>query len=169
MFRVAGSKQLTMTTGRSGMTVVEMIIVVSVIALIALISIPGLLSSRKHSNETSAIATLRMIATSQSVFREGDKDGDGRANYATLAELSQAGLVDEVVSAGTKHGYVIEVGVSSTAPETLWFAVANPVVPGSTGDRYFAMNHAGVVFYTDRARVLLNTGDCLINGMFPVQ
>jgi prepilin-type N-terminal cleavage/methylation domain-containing protein len=158
-----------MTTRRSGMTVIEMIIVVSVIALIAVISIPGLLSSRKHSNETSAIATLRLIASSQAVFRESDRDGDGRANYATLPQLEQAKLVDEVVGAGTKHGYSIQVAVSTTQPETLWFAVANPVLPGNTGDRYFAVNHAGVVFYTDRATVALNTTDSLIpTGMIPV-
>lgn len=158
-----------MRSRRSGLTIIEMIIVVSVIALIAIISIPGLLSSRKHSNETSAVATLRLIATSQSVFRESDRDGNGLANYGTLAQLSQGKLVDEIVGAGAKHGFSIQVAVSTTQPETLWFAVANPIVPGNTGDRYFAVNHAGIVFYTDRATVPLNSTDCLIpTGMIPV-
>jgi type II secretory pathway pseudopilin PulG len=157
-----------MMTRRSGLTIVEMIIVVSVIALIAIISIPGLLSSRKYSNETSAIASLRLIATSQTLFREGDKDGNGQANYGTLAALSNVGLIDGVVGSGRKHGYLIQAGPSTTAPETLWFAVANPISPGGSGDRYFAVNHAGVVFYTDRAAVALNTTDCVITGMLPV-
>lgn len=154
---------------RRGFTVVEMIVVVGVIAIIAVIAIPGLLSSRKSSNEASAIATLRLIASSQTTFREADKDGDGQADYGTLPELSQANLVDEVVGTGSKHGYVFDVGRSAARPDTLWFALASPAVPGSTGDRWFAVNHAGVIFYTGGPAPVFDTGTCLIPvGMLPV-
>lgn len=148
---------------------IELIAVVSIIAIIAVLSIPGVLSSRRSANETSAVAALRLIATSQTAFREADKDNDGQADYGTLAELSSVGLLDEVLGAGTKSGYRFDVAPSTTTPTALWFAVANPIVPGSTGERAFVVNHAGVVFYTGRGTLALNTTDCLIpTGCLPV-
>jgi prepilin-type N-terminal cleavage/methylation domain-containing protein len=153
---------------RRGFTVVELIAVVSIIALIAVLAIPGLLSSRRSANETSAVAALRLIATAQAAFREADKDNDAQADYATLPELYQVGLLDEVLGSGEKNGYRFEVAPSAGQPTVLWFAMANPIVPGSTGERAFVVNHAGVVFYTGGA-VTLNTTDCLIpTGCQPV-
>src|SRR5262245_33825620 len=48
-------------------------------------------------NEFFAITMLRSIATAETVFREGDKDGNGKRDYGTLAQLSQAKLVDAVL------------------------------------------------------------------------
>ncbi len=154
---------------RQGFTVLELIVVVGVIAAIAVIAVPGLMSSRKHSNETSAIATLRLVAVAQATFREADKDGDGEVNYGTLLQLAQANLVDDGVGAGSKHGYVFEVGPSGAQPGIRWFGLGSPVVPGETGDRWFAVNHAGVVFFTTGPAPVFDTGTCLIPaGMQPV-
>lgn len=155
---------------RRGLTVVELIIVVGIIATLAVLAIPGLLSSRKNSNEASAIGTLRLLATSQTAFREADKDSDGQADYAgTLAELAQANLVDDLVGSGSKHGYVFDLGRSPTRPDTLWFALGSPAVPGSTGDRWFGVNHAGVIFYTTGPAPVFDPNTCLIPaGMLPV-
>jgi hypothetical protein len=46
---------------------------------------------RLHARETAAVATLRNIASAERQFRElrtVDRDGDGRAEYGTLAELA---------------------------------------------------------------------------------
>lgn len=82
------------------------------------------------------------------MFREGDKDRNGVLDYGTLRQLSDANLVDPLLGSGEKDGYRFETRPSPTTPELLWFAVANPIRPGTTGDRYFCTNHSGVIYYT---------------------
>ena len=46
-------------------------------------------------NDANAIGMLKTINTSQTLFREGDKDGDGVFDYGNLLELSNATLVSK--------------------------------------------------------------------------
>lgn len=116
--------------------------------LVLAIAIPNLIEARKLSSGDSApIGALKTIGTSQSLFREGDKDRDGVLDYGTLTELAQQDLVDSVLGAGTKQGYTFLAAPSPLTPEFLWFAIANPVQPGVTGDRYFLTTHEGVIYY----------------------
>jgi prepilin-type N-terminal cleavage/methylation domain-containing protein len=74
-----------------GFTLIELLIVIAIIAIIASIAIPNLLSARVGANETSAIATLRNIASAQAQFQgsaKGDNDTDGEGEYGYFAELS---------------------------------------------------------------------------------
>jgi type IV pilus assembly protein PilA len=57
-----------MRTNQTGFSLIELLIVVSVILVIAAIAIPNLLRSRMAANETSAVASLRAINTSQIVY-----------------------------------------------------------------------------------------------------
>jgi hypothetical protein len=120
---------------------------------------------RKHVDERSAIEALKTIATAESVFREGDKDGNGALDYGTLAQLGEARLIDAELASGTKDGYLFAAGPSASTSEFLWFAVANPEVPTVTGDRYFETNHAAVIFATTTASFALNTTDCAISSI----
>jgi hypothetical protein len=117
---------------------------------------------QKHENELSAKRALYTIADAQSIFREGDKDGNGALDYGTLAQLGKARLIDAALASGTKDGYLFEAGPSTSTSEYLWFAVANPEVPGVTGERYFATNYSAIIFYSTSAPIALNTTDCLI-------
>lgn len=93
----------------------------------------------------SAISALRTLAVAQTLFREGDRDGDGVLDYAaSLAELGQAQLIDEALASGTKHGYRFEVRRSSEHPEFMWAATASPVEPGG---RSLFTNHSGVIWW----------------------
>src|SRR5262249_39321069 len=145
-----------------GFTLIELMIVIAIIAIIAAIAIPNLIQARKHGNETAAIGALKTIATSQSIFREGDKDGNGTLDYASLAQLSSTQLVDGVLGSGTKQGYLFFCAASTSTSEFLWFAMAKPAVATTTGDRYFETNHAAVIFYTTAGDFVLNTSDCTI-------
>jgi prepilin-type N-terminal cleavage/methylation domain-containing protein len=77
-----------------GFTLIELMIVIAIVAIIAAMAVPNLLSSRMAANDNSAISSLRMLVTAQSVFVNQsaiDSDWDGTGEYGTFAEL--AGLV----------------------------------------------------------------------------
>lgn len=116
----------------------------------AAIIIPNVMYTRNRTggNESAAIGALKTINTCQTLFREGDKDADALLDYGTLAELSDTQLVDAVLGSGQKQGYVFTVQPSPLTPEFLWMATADPASPGVTGDRYFATNHSGVIYYS---------------------
>lgn len=157
---------------KRGFTLIELMIVIAIIAIIAAIAIPNLIEARKHGNEAAAIGALKTISTSQTVFREGDKEGDGLLDYArTLGELSNTNLIDPVLGSGTKQGYIFDATHSTATSEFLWFATANPVQPGTTGDRYFATNHSGVIYYTgvQGTSITANNTTCVVpTTMLPV-
>jgi prepilin-type N-terminal cleavage/methylation domain-containing protein len=78
----------------SGFTLIELMIVIAVIAILALLAVPNLLAARLGANETSAIDSLRNLATSQCQFQTSvsvDNDADGNGEYGSLGEL--AGVV----------------------------------------------------------------------------
>lgn len=145
---------------KRGFTLIELMIVIAIIAIIAAIAIPNLIQARKHGNETAAIGALKTIATSESIFREGDKDGNGTLDYGSRTQLSATQLIDSVLGSGTKQGYFFECDKSVPTGEFLWFAEAHPAVATTTGDRYFCTNHAGAIFYTGLSSFTLNSSDC---------
>jgi prepilin-type N-terminal cleavage/methylation domain-containing protein len=152
-----------------GFTLIELMIVIAIIAIIAAIAIPNLIQARKAGNETSAIGALKTMATSQSIFREGDKEQDGNLDYGMLSELNNTSLIDSVFGTGTKQGYIFQSVYSFSTSEFLWFGTANPAIVGTTGDRYFTSNMAGVIFYTTSASLAVDTNTCLLpaNNVIP--
>jgi type II secretory pathway pseudopilin PulG len=69
-------------------------IVIAIIAVIAAIAIPGLLRSRSHSNETSAIGSLKVITSGLEQFRNScsvDLNTNGLGEFGYLEELSGLG------------------------------------------------------------------------------
>jgi hypothetical protein len=106
--------------------------------------------ARGGDQERAAIGALKMICTAETLFREGDKEGDGTLDYGTLDELGRASLVDAVLASGEKEGYRFEARPSTSTPEFLWKAVANPIEPEGYGGqrRSFAVDWTGVIYYT---------------------
>ena len=119
---------------------------------------------------TAAVGALKTITTSQSVFREGDKEQDGNLDYGMLTELSNITLIDSVLGAGSKQGFYFSCTYSYLTSEFLWFALANPQVPTSSGDRYFETSAAGVIFYTTNLNLSIDTNTCTLPqpGLTPV-
>lgn len=111
-----------------------------------------------YPHEAGAIGALKTICTAQSLFREGDEEGDGVLDYARdLRELGRAGLLDPALASGEKHGYSFRMIVSPEHPEFLWMATATPL-DRRAGARSFAINHMSVVGYSMRPLPL--NADC---------
>jgi type IV pilus assembly protein PilA len=126
-----------------GFTLIELLIVIAVIAILAALAIPNLIGSRKAANETSAIAQLRTIVTSEESYKARNIGGTNL--YATLAQLEAApAKLVTWPTAGTyeKSGYVFaDVG----APDATNWAVSGLPKSGNDGDRNFASTMDGFV------------------------
>ena len=91
-------------SGCNGFSLLELLIVVAIILIVATIAIPALLRSRQAANESSAVATLRLIDTAQSTYIVSNAN-----NFSSsLAGLVAEGLLDERFGSdpATVGGYV---------------------------------------------------------------
>jgi len=146
----------------AGFTLVELIIVMAIIAIIAVLAVPNIIEARKFAHQGAAVASLRTIGAGQTLFHEADKEKDLNFDFGNLRELSETLLIDGILGSGTKAGYLFQAEYSANTSIFLWYGVANPVLPGITGDLYFATNHIGLVFFTFSSSATLNTVDCKI-------
>ena len=121
-----------------------------VIGVVAAIAIPNLIEARKGSNEAAAIGAMRTITTAQELHREGDKDRNGKLDYArSLRTLEEERLIDGVLGSGTKQGYTFEV---RQADDDHWSATATPAQPGKSGDRSFFVDESGLIRFRTEPR-----------------
>jgi len=132
---------------QSGFTLIELMIVIAIIAIIAAIAIPNLLEARKSANESAAISSLRTLVTTQQLFRDSDRDGDGLADFAeSLTALQNNGnLIDSTLASGNKQGYTF--AMTAGASNLSWSCTAIPV-SNKTGTRRFFADESGVIRFS---------------------
>ncbi|MBL4848053.1 MAG: hypothetical protein JKY65_21260 [Planctomycetes bacterium] len=107
---------------------------------------------RKRSSPDAAIGGLREIGSAQSLYREGDHDGDGTLDYTTLAELGRWGLIYGDLAGGVANGYTFEAHPGPDV-EFEWFATADPVDPTARNSRYLYTDQTGMIYYSDNAPI----------------
>lgn len=149
------------TLSNAGFSLIELLVVVAVILIIAGIAIPNFLRSKMAANETAAVANMRTITTSNVVY--STTYGIGYA--ASLAKMAAppppgpvtanaAGLIDNILAAGTKSGYVytyLAGPVSAGGTIDAYTLKADPLTPNITGTRHFFVDATGVIRFNSAA------------------
>ncbi len=147
------ARGLPCINGTGGFSLIELLIVIAIILVIAAIAIPNLLRARISANEASAISSLRNITTGNVVYSTTYNIGYA----AQLSYLGGAGaiptatnslLLDPNLTAGSKSGYtyIYAAGpVNAVGIIDSYVLQANPIVPNTTGVRYFFVDESGVI------------------------
>src|SRR5579864_6777564 len=156
MFRIQEGRRATnRVTRSSGFSLIELLIVVAIILIIAAIAIPNFLRAKIAANEAAAIANTRTITTSNVVYSTtyGIGYAASLAKMATppppaLVTANAAGLLDNILAAGTKSGYVYTyvagpLGAGGTIDT--YTLQADPLTPSITGTRHFFVDASGVI------------------------
>ena len=135
-----------------GFSLIELLIVVAIILIIAAIAIPNLLKSKMAANEASAVGSLRTINTAEVTYSSGCP---GVGYSSSLAELNAGAncavgtaLIDAVLSAGTKSGYIFTYAPTAVGGlNTTYTDASAPTSYQTTGQRSFFTDQSGVIRY----------------------
>jgi len=153
-----------------GFTLIELLMVVAILGLIAAMAVPALLRARMSANEASAIGGLRAVTQGQTAYATTCGGGGFAQSNADLAKPSPSGssfISQDLATSNVtpKSGYLVLVQDSaaggnrnvldaantcngaSSPSRAMYFASANPVSRGTSGQRSFATDHNRTIFF----------------------
>jgi prepilin-type N-terminal cleavage/methylation domain-containing protein len=70
-------------SGRGGFTLMELLVVIAIVGLAVALVVPGLVSSRRASNERTAATSLKTLTSAEADFRANDRDWNGVNDFWT--------------------------------------------------------------------------------------
>jgi type IV pilus assembly protein PilA len=136
-----------------GFSLIELLIVVAVILIIAAIAIPNFMRSKMRANEASAVSSLRSITTADVVYSTTYNIGyppslAALGGSGSVIDQTNAGLIDSVLSSGSKSGYTFTYAATSSDANgnvLTYSANADPVLQGTTGDTHFFVDQTSII------------------------
>jgi len=142
-----------MKSKQQGFSLIELLIVVAIILIIAAIAIPNLMKSRMAANESSAVGSIRTLNTAEVTYATACPDTGFSGSIAELYTgaicAGGTGIIDNVLSSGTKSGYTFNyAAVATGAINTTYTVDTEPLTVGVTGQRGFYSDQTGVIRYT---------------------
>jgi prepilin-type N-terminal cleavage/methylation domain-containing protein len=171
-----------------GFSLIELLIVVAIILIIAAIAIPNLLRAKIAANQSSAVQSLRSIASGEETFSSIYNDGF----TLTLTQLGgpagaaptclNAEMVDEVLSTApySRTGYSFQFTANGTASLTAgipaacgasgdsgYSVSATPNLLGATGINSYCIDESGVIRVNSVGLVI--PAPCSNSGFPPLQ
>ena len=137
-----------------GFSLIELLLVVAVILIIAAIAIPNFLQSRLRANEASAVASMRVIYSAAVTYSMTYADVGYPPQLLTLggaepcsASATSACLLDDVLSQGSKGGYIFAWTGDGATPSINFTLMGTPQVVGASGQRQFCTDQSGLIRY----------------------
>jgi type II secretory pathway pseudopilin PulG len=131
-----------------------LLLVVTVILIISAIAVPNFLRSRQRANESSAVASIRVINTAAVTYSMTYPNLGYPASLAALgganpctASPAQACLIDDLIAQGVKSGYSFIWTGDGATPSVTYQITGTPQAVGSSGQRMFCTDQTGVIRY----------------------
>jgi prepilin-type N-terminal cleavage/methylation domain-containing protein len=137
-----------------GFSLIELLVVVAIILILMAIAIPSFLRARIAANEATAAENCRTISSANVIYwtTYGVGFAPAMANFSTPASgnvsATTAGLLDDILVAGTKTGYVftyVALSPDANGYYNDYTLNADPVSAGITGQRHFFTNEPAVI------------------------
>jgi type IV pilus assembly protein PilA len=142
------AKENKMRNRQKGFSLIELLIVVAIILIIAAIAIPNLLRAKIAANQASAVGSLRTLNTACIAF--STSYGQFPAALTNLgpvgsgtASSTSADLIDSVLSAGQKSGYVFSYTAGGSNQS--YSITAKPITAATTGQNMYFTDQSGVI------------------------
>ncbi len=131
-----------------GFSLIELLIVVAIILIIAAIAIPNMLRAKIAANESSAVSSVRKIATAEYAYNAAYPTQGYAPDLLSLGgsapctpSAASACMLDVVLSTGSKSGYQFFAAgfTPSAGPNSTFVASSAPQIYDRSGVRLFCV------------------------------
>lgn len=142
-------------TAPRGFSLIELLIVIAIILVIAGLAIPSFLRSKMRANEAAVAGALRSVTTANETYLAtygrgyaADFASLGPPPAGTAPSATAANLIDPTLASGTRNGYnfiYVAVDTDGNGQPDQYTVNANPVQVGTSGEKYFYVDHTNVI------------------------